>query len=191
MDLPIEGSVSSGYGLRKDPISGIEKFHYGVDISAPRGTDLLANVQGVIKFAGQKGNYGNLVILETGGVEQYFGHLDSLNVKTGQRVEKGYLLGEIGSTGYSTGNHLHWELKKYGVNQNPLDFKIGIWDSLQEGWESIFRIPGSENDLFSSDIKQNVNEVIINVILILALIVFIIFAFYPNSKTLVKEVMKK
>jgi len=197
MDLPIEGKITSGYGNRIDPRSGQEKFHSGIDIGANLGTKLLSNVMGIITFAGEKGDYGNLVILQTGEIEQRFGHLNSINVKTGQRVNPGDLLGEIGHTGYATGNHLHWEVLESGKNINPLDFKgVGIGNQISQFLSDILTPSGTTDNIFTGDIfgnvKENVNGIIINIILILALIIFLILAFFPGqSKTLVKGVMEK
>lgn len=194
MELPIEGTITSGYGNRIDPISGEKKFHKGVDIGAPLGTKLLANLSGIINFAGYKSGYGNVVILESGGIEQTFAHLNTIGVKKGQTVSKGDLLGEVGSTGYSTGPHLHWELSYRGANQDPTKFNVSLWDNLQAGWESLFNIPDGENDILGGleGVKSTVNSYLVKGVLIMLLIVFIILAFYPGSKTkLVKGVVEK
>ena len=148
MKLPIEGEITSGYGVRKDPISGETKFHYGIDIGAEKGTDILSNVIGSILFAGKKGNYGNLVIVRSGDVDQYFGHLDTIAVKQGQKVKLGDLLGEVGSTGYSTGNHLHWEIKKDGKNVNPLEFNMTFFDTVSQFFNDIFTPETSQESIF-------------------------------------------
>jgi len=195
MKLPIEGKITSGYKVRKDPITGEEKMHYGIDISAEKGTDILSNMIGTISFAGEKGNYGNLVILKTGNVEQYFGHLDTINVKTGQKVSPGDLLGEVGSTGYSTGNHLHWEIKEHGYNVNPLEFNFFAGDNLREWWDQLWsREATSSNimDLNFNNLKESTNKIIIYIMLGLGLFIFIALSFFPGtSKSALKGVFEK
>ncbi len=114
------GRISSQFGFRRDPFSHRSAFHGGVDIAAPTGTPVFATRDGVVVKAGRQGAYGNLVIVEHEfGYETYYGHLSRILVKTGDRVEKGFRIGLVGSTGKSTGPHLHFEVRKDGVRKQP------------------------------------------------------------------------
>lgn len=124
---PVQGGgrLGSGFGFRHHPLSGVWKQHKGIDIAAPRGTPVETRADGVVKFAGQQGGYGNLVIIDHGnGVETRYGHLNSfaLNMKKGQTVHEGDMIGTVGSTGDSTGNHLHYEVRESGQAVNPRKF---------------------------------------------------------------------
>ena len=91
-----------------------------MDIAAPNGTPIKAAAEGTIKYAGWMGGYGNLVIISHGnGVETYYGHCSKIYVKKGQEVTAGDTIAAVGSTGYSTGNHLHFEIRKDGTQVNP------------------------------------------------------------------------
>lgn len=113
--------VSSGYGMRFHPVSGGIKPHLGVDFAAPTGTPVRAVGDGVVEFAGTQRGYGNLVVLShRGGVSTAYAHLSRIHVRKGQRVEQGVLVGDVGSTGVSTGPHLHFEFRENGVHKDPL-----------------------------------------------------------------------
>ncbi len=113
--------VSSGYGMRFHPVSGGVKPHLGVDFAAPTGTPVRAVGDGVVEFAGSQRGYGNLVVLNhRGGQSTAYAHLNRIHVRKGQRVEQGVLVGEVGSTGVSTGPHLHFEFRDNGVHKDPL-----------------------------------------------------------------------
>ncbi|MGB4062170.1 MAG: M23 family metallopeptidase [Burkholderiaceae bacterium] len=113
--------VSSGYGMRFHPVSGGIKPHLGVDFAAPTGTPVRAVGDGVVEFAGTQRGYGNLVVLNhRGGQSTAYAHLNRIHVRKGQRVEQGVLVGEVGSTGVSTGPHLHFEFRDNGVHKDPL-----------------------------------------------------------------------
>lgn len=117
------GRISSGYGTRHDPMHGHQRHHGGMDIAAPRGTPVLAMREGVVIRAGNSGAYGNLVELRhpSGAVTRY-AHQDRLNVSVGDTVKAGQQLGTVGSTGRSTGNHLHLEVRVDGHSVDPMDF---------------------------------------------------------------------
>jgi murein DD-endopeptidase MepM/ murein hydrolase activator NlpD len=118
---PVIGWLSSSYGTRKDPLDGTDAFHTGLDISADRGTPVRATADGMVESAGYNGNYGNSVLLDNGfGISTRFGHMASLSVITGQQVRRGDLLGYVGSTGRTTGPHLHYEILFNGQPINPL-----------------------------------------------------------------------
>lgn len=113
--------VSSSFGYRWHPLEGGRRFHAGVDLAAPSGTSVYAAAAGQVAIAGNTGGYGLLVELEHGsGYETRYGHLSRLNVVPGQTVQTGELIGFVGSTGNSTGPHLHYEKRINGVPVDPL-----------------------------------------------------------------------
>lgn len=123
LSSPVSGGrVSSEFGMRTHPISGKRKMHTGIDIAAPAGTRVNSMKEGKVVFAGQKGGYGNMVIVDHGnGVTTRYAHLSSINVRPGDSVDAGQKLGGVGSTGNSTGNHLHFEVRENG---NPVNQEI-------------------------------------------------------------------
>lgn len=117
--------VTSAFGWRDHPISGEESFHTGVDIGAEYGTPIGAIWDGTVAYAGWYGGYGNVVVLDHGDtVVTLYGHFAEVTVEPGQSVAAGDLIGYVGSTGYSTGPHLHLELWKEGQYVDPLT----IWN---------------------------------------------------------------
>lgn len=118
-----EERISSGYGQRLHPITGRHSFHDGVDIVAAPGTSVLATVDGTVEEAGRKARLGNYVRLRhEGGLSSIYGHLASIQVKKGQNVAKGQIIGRLGSTGLSTGPHLHYAMKKDGESIDPMPY---------------------------------------------------------------------
>ncbi|MBR1802549.1 MAG: M23 family metallopeptidase [Clostridia bacterium] len=117
---PISGIITSRFGSRES----IRSYaHTGLDIAAPYGTDIKAAATGTVKWAGDKGSYGNLVIVDCGnGVEIYYGHCSKLYVTKGQTVTAGDVIAAVGSTGHSTGNHLHFEIRVNGSQVNPQNY---------------------------------------------------------------------
>jgi murein DD-endopeptidase MepM/ murein hydrolase activator NlpD len=116
---PVNGSVGSGFGPRIHPIAGGSRMHTGVDIGASSGTPIKAAEDGVVVMAGPNGGYGNWTLIDHGGgLATGYGHQSSIGVSRGQRVSRGQVIGRVGSTGASTGPHLHWEVR---VNGNPVD----------------------------------------------------------------------
>lgn len=117
---PISGSVSSRFGAMSRVRSGA---HTGLDISAPYGTKIKAAAAGTVVFSGYKGAYGNLVAIDHGnGVMTYYGHCSSLKASVGQKVSQGAVIAAVGSTGNSTGNHLHLEIRVNGIAYNPQNY---------------------------------------------------------------------
>lgn len=116
---PIYGAVTSRYGYRQLWISG-SNFHSGLDIDGETGDPIRAAVGGEVTFAGWQGGYGYLVIIEDGETEYYYAHASEVLVSIGQRVEAGTILARIGSTGNSTGSHLHFEIRVAGDPVDPL-----------------------------------------------------------------------
>lgn len=125
LKLPKIESLTSGYGIRLDPFTTRLAFHGGIDFKAKHGEKILASLDGVVVFAGKKGKYGNLIrIKHEGGYETRYAHLSKIQVQRGQHVKKGQGIGAAGSTGRSTGPHLHFELLKNGKRMDPLMAKI-------------------------------------------------------------------
>lgn len=117
---PVYGTISSRFGSRSSVRSGA---HTGLDIAAPRGTPIKAAASGTVVHAGDKGSLGNLVVLDHGnGVQTYYGHCDTINVDVGDRVSQGAVIARVGSTGNSTGYHLHLEIRVNGVARNPQNY---------------------------------------------------------------------
>ena len=128
---PVEGlRVSSGYGMRKHPISGKYRMHKGMDFAGPSGTRVSAAGPGRVVYASRKGSYGNLVEIDHGnGVISRYAHLRKISVKKGAAVVVGQKVGEVGSTGASTGPHLHWEVLVLDQAKDPKIF-LGARKSL-------------------------------------------------------------
>ncbi|MFP4158521.1 MAG: M23 family metallopeptidase [Desulfobacterales bacterium] len=135
MVTPVEsGRVSSGYGMRKHPISGYNKMHEGLDFAAPKGTAVMAAGDGVVEYAGRRGSYGHYVrIRHPNNYKTVYAHLSGYaeNVKSGTRVEQGQTIGYVGSTGRSTGPHLHYEVMHAGNPINPAKMKTEPGKSLE------------------------------------------------------------
>ena len=116
--------IASGFGYRIDPIYKTVKMHAGLDFSAPQGTPIYATADGRIKIAGYSdGGYGNHVVINHGyGYETLYGHMVRIKAKRGQSVKRGEVIGYVGSTGKSTGSHLHYEVHKNGQRLDPVYF---------------------------------------------------------------------
>ena len=120
---PLKGKINSGFGYRKDPYKSKTGFHSGIDIDANHGQAIVATADGVVTKASWHSSYGKTVIIKhEDNYETLFGHLSSLGVKEGQKVKVGDVIGKAGSTGRSTGTHLHYELIKDGKRINPKNF---------------------------------------------------------------------
>ena len=114
---PVSGTITSRYGQVE---SIRDHAHSGLDIAAPNGTPIKAAADGTVSHAGTMGGYGNLVIItHENGVQTYYGHCSKIYVKVGTKVTAGDTIAAVGSTGYSTGNHLHFEIRKNGTTINP------------------------------------------------------------------------
>ena len=121
---PVEAlSLSSTYGVRSDPFTGRARRHEGIDIPGPMGTPIYATADGVAEHAGWSNGYGNLVKLSHGaGLETRYGHMSALAINQGDHIHKGQIIGYMGSTGRSTGSHLHYEVRIDGAAVNPMPF---------------------------------------------------------------------
>jgi len=140
--------VASGYGSRIDPVYKTVKFHAGLDFAAPQGTPIYATADGRVTTAGNLGNgYGNHVEINHGyGYETLYGHMVRVKVKVGQMVKRGEVIGWVGSTGKSTGPHLHYEVHKGGRPIDPIYFFYN--DLTPEQYQSILKLAASSNQSF-------------------------------------------
>lgn len=130
MHWPLQGRVSSNFGWRNDPFTREQAWHAGTDLVAPRGTPINAAWDGRVVFAGERGGYGNMVVLEhTGGWRSYYAHNDQNAVKVGDSIQAGQKIATVGSTGRSTGPHLHFEIRQGNIAWDPRQ----IQDRLQAG----------------------------------------------------------
>ncbi|MFH1700474.1 MAG: M23 family metallopeptidase [Candidatus Zixiibacteriota bacterium] len=123
--MPTRGHFSSGYGTRNDPFTGLKEFHPGLDISNGNGTPIYATANGKISAVRINGGLGKMISIDHGyGFKTRYGHMSDYKVKVGQRVKRGEIIGLMGSTGYTTGPHLHYEVIKNGKHINPYKFII-------------------------------------------------------------------
>lgn len=112
--------VSSGFGMRADPFHGGARHHRGVDVAAAEGSEILAAADGVVRFSGDRGGYGNTVEIDHGGgVTTLYAHASELAVEEGDKVLKGQVIARVGSTGRSTGDHLHFEVRLDNLPISP------------------------------------------------------------------------
>ena len=119
-------TMASGYGYRRDPVYGATAFHAGLDFAAPEGTGVYATANGRVSVADWKGGYGNCIDVDHGyNYLTRYGHLSKILVKEGQMVSRGEKIGEVGSTGKSTGPHLHYEVSRDGEYLNPVNYFLG------------------------------------------------------------------
>jgi murein DD-endopeptidase MepM/ murein hydrolase activator NlpD len=122
--VPTNGIITSPFGYRENPFTGFNtELHAGIDFKGNIGDPVKATALGIVIFAGDKGGYGNCIIIKhEGDFSTLFGHLSQINVKVGQTVKIGEIIGEIGNTGRSTGPHLHYEISKNNEKINPLEY---------------------------------------------------------------------
>jgi murein DD-endopeptidase MepM/ murein hydrolase activator NlpD len=120
---PVRGYLSSGYGRRIDPFTGQPGFHPGIDISAPRGTEIKAPADGVVVEVGRRGAYGRAIVIDHGfDVVTRYGHMEDYNVRPGQRVRRGDVIGFVGNSGRSNAPHVHYEVWVGDKLQNPVHY---------------------------------------------------------------------
>ncbi|CAM2788302.1 M23 family metallopeptidase [Flavobacterium frigoris] len=137
--------MASGFGYRTDPFTKARKMHKGMDFTAKQGTPIFATGDGVVAQADNRASgYGNHIVLRHGyGYETLYGHLSKYNVKAGQRVKRGDIIGYVGSTGRSEGPHLHYEVHKDGKVVNPLNFYYGNISAVE--YVAISKLANQEN----------------------------------------------
>jgi len=117
---PVQGPITSSFGEREDPFNGEGAFHKGIDISAPKGTPIRASADGVVETAAMENGYGREVLIDHGhGMKTLYGHMSGFTVTEGQSVVRGQVIGYVGSSGRSTGCHLHYEVQINGTPVNP------------------------------------------------------------------------
>ena len=127
LQMPVNGRISSNFGNRFHPIDKVVKFHDGIDIAAPKGTAVTAAADGIVTFAGPRKGYGNLVIIKhADGKETRYGHADKILAKEGDQVKVGESIATVGSTGKSTGPHVHFEVRENGQSVNPRKFLSNV-----------------------------------------------------------------
>jgi murein DD-endopeptidase MepM/ murein hydrolase activator NlpD len=123
MLMPVDGRISSNYGPRVHPITGQSRMHHGIDIAASSGTPIRAALAGTVTYSGPMGGYGNIVIIEhPNGTETRYAHNSRNDVNVGQQVARGEVVGAVGSTGMSTGPHLHFEVRRNGESVDPAPY---------------------------------------------------------------------
>ena len=117
---PTTGVITSRFGKRKSPTAGASSFHQGLDFGANTGTPIVASQSGTVTFSGDKGGLGRTVVIDHGnGVQTVYGHCSELKVKAGDKVDQKQVIALVGSTGVSTGPHLHWEFIVNGQKVDP------------------------------------------------------------------------
>lgn len=120
---PTSGWLTSGFGYRRSPFTGLKTFHKGVDISAPIGTPIIAPADGVVIFVGRQDNYGKMLVIQHGyGITTRYGHISNTSLKVGNNVKRGYQVATVGNTGRSTGPHLHYEVRLNGIPTDPIKY---------------------------------------------------------------------
>ncbi len=141
--------LASGYGMRIDPIYKVKKFHPGIDFSAPRGTPIYATGDGVIEVVQNEfGGYGKMVMINHGfGYQTLYAHMEQFNVHVGQKVKRGDCIGFVGSTGHSTGPHVHYEVIKDGKTVDPVHYFFQ--DLNDEEYQKILELASIENQSLS------------------------------------------
>jgi murein DD-endopeptidase MepM/ murein hydrolase activator NlpD len=120
---PVRGLLGNGYGWRRDPFTGMRDFHQGLDLVAPLGTKVVSPADGIVTRTGPAGGFGVSIFIAHGyGLITRYGHLSNVNVRVGQRIKRGDVLGSVGSTGRSTGPHLHYEVLVHQRNVDPIKY---------------------------------------------------------------------
>jgi len=137
---PVAGRITSGFGMRYHPILHYERFHAGLDFGAAYGSPIVAAADGHVVAAGWAGGYGNEVqIAHGGGVVSLYGHMSGIVARPGELVRQGQVIGYVGSTGLSTGPHLHFEVKVNGQAVNPLDVRLQTRSEISSADEAAFK----------------------------------------------------
>ena len=140
--LPVKGWLSTPFGYRTSPFTGAREFHEGIDVAAGSGTPIRATAAGTVRFAGGLGTYGNVVVVDHGyGFTTLYAHNSANRVRSWQHVDRGEVIAYVGSTGRTTGPHVHYEVHVQGVPADPLRYAIdtsGVWvvDAPRKGGSS-------------------------------------------------------
>ena len=122
---PVRGLITAGYGYRVSPFTGQREMHEGLDIAAPHGTPILATANGVVSFVGSLAAFGNVVFINHGhGFTTFYAHTSSIRVKEGQQVKRGQMVASVGTSGRTTGPHVHYEVQVNGATVNPLKYIV-------------------------------------------------------------------
>ena len=137
--------TASGYGMRIDPIYKTAKFHSGMDFSAHIGTPVYATGDGVVKKAGWQSGYGKIIVINH-GYETWYAHLNDYDVRVGQKVKRGEVIGEVGNTGKSTGPHLHYEVHVKGKVVNPVNYYF--MDLSAEDYDKMIELAANQGKVF-------------------------------------------
>ncbi len=123
--MPTQGHLTSTYGPRMSPYAGRVKMHEGIDVGAPSGTAIVAPADGIVTYSGAKAGFGNFVQIDHGyGVETIYGHASTVVARKGQKVVRGDRIATVGNTGYSTGPHVHYEVRVNGTPVDPLYYTL-------------------------------------------------------------------
>ncbi|HKK69086.1 MAG TPA: peptidoglycan DD-metalloendopeptidase family protein [Bacteroidales bacterium] len=143
--------IGSYYGMRLHPILGIYRMHDGIDLTAPTGTPVYASGAGKVVRVDHnrtRRGYGNLVVIDHGfdGLSSRYAHLNSIKVKKGQTIERGEQIGTVGSTGLSTGPHLHYEIRREGKTINPLYYYLNVSANQYDQLIDLAQVPGKSFD---------------------------------------------
>ncbi len=134
MRMPVNGRVTSGFGKRFHPILGYRRMHAGLDLAAGYGSPIVAAADGRVLSAGWAGGYGQMVrIAHAGSIQTMYGHMSRIVARSGSMVRQGQLIGYVGSTGLSTGPHLHYEVLKNGRPVNPTSVKLAAAPAQLQG----------------------------------------------------------
>ncbi len=122
---PVRGVITAGYGYRLSPFTGQREMHEGLDIAAPFGTPIMATADGIVSFVGPLASFGNVVFVNHGhGFTTFYAHTSTIPVKEGQQVKRGQVIAYIGTTGRTTGPHVHYEVQVNGAAVNPLKYIV-------------------------------------------------------------------
>jgi murein DD-endopeptidase MepM/ murein hydrolase activator NlpD len=121
--VPSSSELGSTFKVRTDPFTGKQTMHYGIDINAPKGVPIVASADGIVAFSGEQSSFGNVVVIDHGnGYTTFYGHCSKLETTVGEHVKRGDIIARVGSTGRSTGTHLHYEVRVDGEAKDPLPF---------------------------------------------------------------------
>ncbi|MDA9564062.1 M23 family metallopeptidase [Flavobacteriales bacterium] len=139
--------MASGFGRRIHPVYKTEMMHWGMDFSAPVGTEIYATGNGVIKKAKYQKGYGKHIVIDHGyGYETYYAHMSQFKVRVGQKIKRGEIIGYVGNTGTSTAPHLHYEVHKNGTRLNPVNFYFN--DLSPEEYDKMLELSSATNQSF-------------------------------------------